>query len=517
MSDVVLTVSGDRASIEADVDPSVPLGWMLVEWAAACSSRPAQELVMVSGNARQRFDPNATPASLGLVHGAVVRLMTAREVTELTEAKVTSDPVGPPATPRPASAEHVLSKPPAWASPGGGTQPWMAPPAPGQPAASGRNPSVPGPWPPERHAPTQGAWSPGGAPPERPPVPSPGPPAEQEWHAPSGFEPGPPADFRNTDEELPERVSSLRRFGRALKAVFSRRAAQAPQGGQFAKASVPKAGKRYRDAIQANDRAHNLDRMIREAPLSRCVVIAVVSPKGGAGKTTVSALLGMLFAELRRDPVLALDANPDFGNLKDKLGRPGEAAITTDELAAWLAEDAAVTPAELAARLGTGPHGVRFVPSPVGDLDRMVKAADVDLYRQLLARLRDYEGIIVVDCGTGLLDPPVRAALETADQIVLITDSAADTAGLVVAAANHLPRTPTWLVANKMPSRGSTVDLRRVQAAIRQLRGVTIIPEQRLTENIVTPQFSWDDAPPAWQEPVREIAARLANNWQSLR
>jgi MinD-like ATPase involved in chromosome partitioning or flagellar assembly len=280
---------------------------------------------------------------------------------------------------------------------------------------------------------------------------------------------------------------------------------------------VPTAGKRYREAIQANDRTYNLDRIIREAPLGRCVVIAVVSPKGGAGKTTISALLGMLFAELRRDPVLALDANPDFVNLKDKLGRPADPAIATDELAAWLAGEASVRPAELAARLGVGPHGVRFLPSPVGDLERMVRAADFDLYRNLLARLRDYEGIILVDCGTGLLDPPVRAALGTADQIVLVTDSAADTAALVVTAAHHLPRTSTWLVANKMPSKGATVDLGRVQVAIPQLRGVTVIPEQRLTENIVTPQFSWDDAPDAWQEPIREIAARLANSWKALR
>ena len=42
------------------------------------------------------------------------------------------------------------------------------------------------------------------------------------------------------------------------------------------------------------------------------------------GKTTMTALLGMLVAELRRDPVIALDANPDFGDLKDS--GPGYAA-----------------------------------------------------------------------------------------------------------------------------------------------------------------------------------------------
>jgi MinD-like ATPase involved in chromosome partitioning or flagellar assembly len=177
----------------------------------------------------------------------------------------------------------------------------------------------------------------------------------------------------------------------------------------------------------------------------------------------------MLLAELRRDPVLALDANPDFGNLADKLAAPDRTGMCTDDLARWLQAQPAATPAELAAGLGTGPHGLRFLPTPVGDLNRMVATADVALYQDLIARLRDYQGIILVDCGAGLLDPPVRAALDTADQILLVTDSSADTAGLVVTAAQHLPAdTPTWLIANKMLAKGAIVDLDRVAQAIWQ-------------------------------------------------
>lgn len=44
-----------------------------------------------------------------------------------------------------------------------------------------------------------------------------------------------------------------------------------------------------------------------------------------------------------------------------------------------------------------------------------------------------------------------------------------------------------------------------------------MVPEQRLTENVVTPQFDWGNAPAAWQEPLREVGARLANNWRTLR
>ena len=41
--------------------------------------------------------------------------------------------------------------------------------------------------------------------------------------------------------------------------------------------------------------------------------IAVTSIKGGVGKTTVAACLGLVLAEHRGDRVVALDANPDAG------------------------------------------------------------------------------------------------------------------------------------------------------------------------------------------------------------
>jgi MinD-like ATPase involved in chromosome partitioning or flagellar assembly len=263
--------------------------------------------------------------------------------------------------------------------------------------------------------------------------------------------------------------------------------------------------------------------MIRSAALTRCAVIAVVSPKGGPGKTTVTALLGSLLAELRRDPVVALDANPDMGDLIDKLSAGGVgASAEVNNLAAWLGAHPDAPPAQLWSRLGVGPHGLRWIASPrppTATKERMIEAADYDLYRGLLTRLRDYAGIILVDCGTGLLDPPVRAALEAADQILLITDSSATTARQVVAAAGLLPEgTPTWLVANQMPLKGSMLDLDQVIAAIPRLRGLAVVPTPprgRPAESIVTPDFRWPEAPAGWQQPIRELAARLATNWST--
>ena len=58
-----------------------------------------------------------------------------------------------------------------------------------------------------------------------------------------------------------------------------------------------------------------LDRAIAAPRLTRCATIAVVSPKGGVGKTTLTVLLGSLLARVRRDRIVAVDTNPDFGSL----------------------------------------------------------------------------------------------------------------------------------------------------------------------------------------------------------
>ncbi|KAA1249876.1 AAA family ATPase [Mycobacterium simiae] len=61
-------------------------------------------------------------------------------------------------------------------------------------------------------------------------------------------------------------------------------------------------------------RRREVHRRIR-APKDTMYAIAVVTLKGGAGKTTVTATLGQVFASIRADGVLAVDADPDAGDL----------------------------------------------------------------------------------------------------------------------------------------------------------------------------------------------------------
>lgn len=60
----------------------------------------------------------------------------------------------------------------------------------------------------------------------------------------------------------------------------------------------------------------DLDSRLTALPgVTRPNVIAVISPKGGVGKTTNTFLLGNILAQHLRLRAVALDANPDFGTL----------------------------------------------------------------------------------------------------------------------------------------------------------------------------------------------------------
>ena len=54
--------------------------------------------------------------------------------------------------------------------------------------------------------------------------------------------------------------------------------------------------------------------------------VAFVSLKGGVGKTTTTVMLGHTLATYRGDSVIAVDANPDAGNLASRVRRQTTAA-----------------------------------------------------------------------------------------------------------------------------------------------------------------------------------------------
>jgi len=280
--------------------------------------------------------------------------------------------------------------------------------------------------------------------------------------------------------------------------------------------SIPRsrtALERAREAWQSSDYSSRLADLIAAPRLARCVTIAVVSPKGGVGKTTIAALLGTLFAMIRGDRVVAIDNNPDHGTLGRSLA--AEHPIFVDDLLDVI-DQPALTVTMLERFLGRGPHGLLVLPAPT-DPERMERL-DRSAYDRVIGRLQQLAGMLILDCGAGLQHPATRAALAAADQLVIVSDADPLTAGIVAEAARSMASDRSYtVVVNKLPRSGGRLDMESLIGEMGSARGVIGVgADAEAAARVTDGSFSWDAAPVEWQLAFRKLAAVLATDWQQL-
>jgi MinD-like ATPase involved in chromosome partitioning or flagellar assembly len=270
---------------------------------------------------------------------------------------------------------------------------------------------------------------------------------------------------------------------------------------------------RAREAWRLSDYSTRLADLIAAPRLARCVTIAVVSPKGGVGKTTTAALLGTLFAMIRSDRVIAIDSNPDHGTLGRSL--TADHPIFVDDLLGVI-DQPALTVTMLERFLGRGPHGLLVLPAPT-DPERMERL-DRAAYNRVIHRLQELAGMLILDCGAGLYHPATRAAMEAADQLVLVSDADPLTAGIVVEAGRRLRENRSYtVVVNKLPRSGGRLDMEGLVGEAKSARGVIGVgADPDAAAKVADGRFNWDAAPDDWQLAFRKLAAVLAADWQQL-
>ena len=320
-----------------------------------------------------------------------------------------------------------------------------------------------------------------------------------------------------TASTLPGRLSRPARWRLAVRALAPPRAntganeeAGAFDPARFARPARVSPLARARETWRTSDYPWRLQQQVVAPRLQRCAKIAVISLRGGVGKTTTSALLGSLLAFLRRDRVVAVDTDPDWGFLGRRLVPNHNRFI--DDL---LAEDR-LSPIQLDARLGRGPDGVMVAPAPT-DPERAKKLGMI-AYGTLFRQLSELVGTLVLDCDKGLDSPPTRAALACADQVVLVCDDEPDTASTISEAAESLRHIdqPVVLVVNDI-HRASRINIAALAHDMRFAHGLAVIPrDEQAAGRLHGSRFTWTRAPAGWQTPVRELAALLAADWRRL-
>ncbi|MGW1230145.1 MinD/ParA family ATP-binding protein, partial [Streptomyces sp. NPDC002530] len=264
---------------------------------------------------------------------------------------------------------------------------------------------------------------------------------------------GPPADPRSgnawpTPVTHDQRERSMPGAPIGYTAAVELSSDRLVRGKQKAKSSRnPSGASRFKlgGKKEEQERQRKLD-LIR-TPVLSCYRIAVISLKGGVGKTTTTTALGATLATERQDKILAIDANPDAGTLGRRVRR--ETGATIRDLVQAIPHLNSYM--DIRRFTSQAPSGLEIIAN---DVDPAVSTTfnDED-YRRAIDVLGKQYPIILTDSGTGLLYSAMRGVLDLADQLIIISTPSVD-------GASSASTTLDWLSAHgyaELVSRSLTV------------------------------------------------------------
>lgn len=175
-------------------------------------------------------------------------------------------------------------------------------------------------------------------------------------------------------------------------------------------------------------------------PLSGSFNTAVLSLKGGIGKTSTTVGVGMILAEYRGDHPCAIDANPDSGDLAERaLGemlyqkvKPRTVTDIVRDIDAIQSLTALTDYMHHANRL----HLVAGEQDPA--LSDALTAAEYSKIHHLVSQ---YYAVTLTDCGTGVSHPAMAGVLPKATNLVIAS-------GYAVSGAKRARNTLQWLAGH---------------------------------------------------------------------
>lgn len=248
-------------------------------------------------------------------------------------------------------------------------------------------------------------------------------------------------------------------------------------------------------------------------PLQGCYRIALLSLKGGVGKTTITATLGATFASIRGDRVVAVDANPDRGTLSQKV--PLETPATVRHL--LRDAEGIARYSDVRSYTSQGPSRLEVLAS---ESDPAVSQAfSAEDYSRTLEVLERFYSLVLTDCGTGLMHSAMSQVLAKADTLIVVSSGSVD-------GARSASATLDWLdahghedlvrrsvcVINAVRPRSGKVDMQKVvDHFARRTRAVRLVPfDPHLEEGA---EISLDRLKRETREALIELAAVVADGF----
>ncbi|GAA2397368.1 hypothetical protein GCM10010420_24100 [Streptomyces glaucosporus] len=194
-------------------------------------------------------------------------------------------------------------------------------------------------------------------------------------------------------------------------------------------------GSRFRIGAKKEEAERQRKLELIRTPVLSCYRIAVISLKGGVGKTTTTTALGATLASERQDKVIAIDANPDAGTLGRRVRR--ETGATIRDLVTAIPYLHSYM--DIRRFTSQAPSGLEILAN---DVDPEISTTfDDEDYRRVIDVLGRQYPIILTDSGTGLLYSAMRGVLDLADQLIVISTPSVD-------GASSASTTLDWLSAH---------------------------------------------------------------------
>ncbi|CAN5137609.1 hypothetical protein BH09ACT1_BH09ACT1_05630 [soil metagenome] len=239
--------------------------------------------------------------------------------------------------------------------------------------------------------------------------------------------------------------------------------------------------------------------------------IPVLTRKGGVGKTTITALLGMALSDVREDRIIAVDANPDRGTLSERVNKQTRSTVRDVVTLA----PSITSFNDFTTMVSRDETRLDILAS---DTDPLLSEAfdenDYNVVADLAAR---FYSIVLTDCGTGIVHSVMRATLQRADSVVIVSGGSVDEARLA-------SETLTWLEANgygalvrnaivalNTATQGTNlVKLEEIEAHFRsRVRDIVRIPyDPQLAAGSV---INYKDLKPLTKASARELAALVVD------
>jgi MinD-like ATPase involved in chromosome partitioning or flagellar assembly len=147
--------------------------------------------------------------------------------------------------------------------------------------------------------------------------------------------------------------------------------------------------------------------------------IGIFGLKGGVGKTAVTVALGSALSKVRGDRILAIDADPDGGNLADRAGRQSAATISD------LLSDKELNRYN-DIRAYTSMNGSNLEVLSSEEYSGARRAFDDEDWKGAVGIVSRYYNLVLADCGAGLFQPASRGVLSTVSGLVIVASASID-------------------------------------------------------------------------------------------